>query len=463
MTASPPPRAATPRLTAARDGYHARLDALAANTAAGKCSPAQARAWAAASGRGFLHFAQQVGHAEHLGDDGVRRVMTPGAEHCTTCPGKARTFGSLAECLAETGGWPGDGSDECHGNCLCHLEPQRLYSVFADTSQSLVRRGGSSRWPTTPTTSNTPSPLTGRAGVGSGAGAPSGPATTSPAQVRSEPTGTLGPIAEAEALLQAKRGIPPEDQVPPEYREIERWAYKDHYLTALRPPPEVLQVGLPGAIGHAGHGRWHPLDLVHDEQYDRPAGWEPDPRATQLARQAALEYLAGLGLRDEHAEQTLWALKRWSQGHHGDPRVVGLVDRYLAVAPPYPGPILRGLSLPAAADGWPDLTRYDPRIFEGEERLVRPAGRPIGIDIERAFRVPRPKAFSGGRPLPGNVYEVLEVPHTGGSIRGFSVFWAQDEVILPRSVHLVPIRSARVLNPDGQPCAILHLRVRRQS
>ena len=52
----------------------------------------------------------------------VRRLLDPAAAHCTTCPPKAREYGSWNEMLAFTGGLPADGSDDCHSNCRCQIE-----------------------------------------------------------------------------------------------------------------------------------------------------------------------------------------------------------------------------------------------------------------------------------------------------------------------------------------------------
>ncbi|MBI2298754.1 MAG: hypothetical protein HYU66_07370 [Armatimonadetes bacterium] len=253
-------------------------------------------------------------------------------------------------------------------------------------------------------------------------------------------------MMEAAALLQAKRGIPPEDQVPPEYREVERWAYQEHYPTAP-PPEEILALGLPGAMGHVGHGLWQPIDLVSEALFSLPQGWSPDPASEMQAREAALGLLRDLGFTGDRPKQVLEALERWTRGFHDDPHVLGLVDRYLAAAPRFNGPIVRGFSLPVGRNGWPELGRYDPRAFAGERRTVRPAGKPPGLVLGRAFRVPRPKAFSAGRPFADNTYEVLAGSHAGKSIRGFSVFWAQDEVILPRGVRLMPVRIERIIRP----------------
>lgn len=52
----------------------------------------------------------------------VRRLLDPAAAHCTTCPPKAREYGSWNEMLAFTGGLPADGSDQCVSNCRCQIE-----------------------------------------------------------------------------------------------------------------------------------------------------------------------------------------------------------------------------------------------------------------------------------------------------------------------------------------------------
>lgn len=52
----------------------------------------------------------------------VRRVLDPGAEHCTTCPPKAREYSSWEDMLVYCGGLPADGSDSCRSNCRCIIE-----------------------------------------------------------------------------------------------------------------------------------------------------------------------------------------------------------------------------------------------------------------------------------------------------------------------------------------------------
>jgi len=52
----------------------------------------------------------------------VRRFLDPGAEHCPTCPPKAREYASWNEMLGFTGGLPADGSDDCQSNCRCQIE-----------------------------------------------------------------------------------------------------------------------------------------------------------------------------------------------------------------------------------------------------------------------------------------------------------------------------------------------------
>ena len=51
----------------------------------------------------------------------VRRVLDPLAQHCATCPPKAKEYPSWDAMVAEAG-IPGDGSDECNGRCRCHVE-----------------------------------------------------------------------------------------------------------------------------------------------------------------------------------------------------------------------------------------------------------------------------------------------------------------------------------------------------
>jgi len=52
----------------------------------------------------------------------VRRVLDPRADHCDTCPDKAREYNSWNEMLMYCGGLPADGSDQCHSNCRCTIE-----------------------------------------------------------------------------------------------------------------------------------------------------------------------------------------------------------------------------------------------------------------------------------------------------------------------------------------------------
>lgn len=108
----------------------------------GEISPAQARAWAEQGNRGAARAAQMAGATANIGDDGVRWTMQPGKEHCTDCPAFAQTYPDIDTLLAECGGLPGASASECHGNCYCSIEPQRLASVFTDTRDSLVRQGG---------------------------------------------------------------------------------------------------------------------------------------------------------------------------------------------------------------------------------------------------------------------------------------------------------------------------------
>lgn len=42
------------------------------------------------------------------------------AEHCRTCPPKAHRYRTFSEMVMKAG-IPGDGSDQCHGNCVCSV------------------------------------------------------------------------------------------------------------------------------------------------------------------------------------------------------------------------------------------------------------------------------------------------------------------------------------------------------
>lgn len=127
-----------------REQQRARIADLWERQRTGEISQAQARAWAESGNRGTVRAAQMAGATANIGDDGVRWVMNPAkAEaHCSDCPNYAQTYPDLDTMLAETGGLPGASASECRGNCWCSIEPQRLASVFEDTGDSLVRRGG---------------------------------------------------------------------------------------------------------------------------------------------------------------------------------------------------------------------------------------------------------------------------------------------------------------------------------
>jgi hypothetical protein len=66
-----------------------------------------------------------MGFGSEVGDQPVRRLLDPRADHCSTCPPKARDYDSFNQMIAETGGVPGDGSDECVANCRCSIEVER--------------------------------------------------------------------------------------------------------------------------------------------------------------------------------------------------------------------------------------------------------------------------------------------------------------------------------------------------
>ena len=55
------------------------------------------------------------------GDPPVRRYLDPTADHCETCPPKAREYESWSAMVAEVG-IPGDGQDQCDGNCRCGVD-----------------------------------------------------------------------------------------------------------------------------------------------------------------------------------------------------------------------------------------------------------------------------------------------------------------------------------------------------
>lgn len=92
-----------------------------------KISDKQARAWAAQAVRGSLWAASQI--AGLTGVSGpVVRVLGLTEHHCRTCPPKAGEYPSLAVAIAVCGGLPGDGSDDCHGNCYCRIMPRQAWA-----------------------------------------------------------------------------------------------------------------------------------------------------------------------------------------------------------------------------------------------------------------------------------------------------------------------------------------------
>lgn len=125
-----------------REQQRGAVSDLWRRASSGEISPAQARAWAEQGNRGTARAAQMAGATANIGDDGVRWVMDPGKEHCADCPAFAQTYPDIDTLISECGGLPGASASECHGNCYCSIEPQRLYSVFENTSESLARQGG---------------------------------------------------------------------------------------------------------------------------------------------------------------------------------------------------------------------------------------------------------------------------------------------------------------------------------
>lgn len=138
------------RLSEAQQRMEARFDALAEKLAGEEISLAQASVWAGQGSRGLIRAAGQMGSAARFEGQPVSRVMTAFEDHCLTCPGKAKIYPDLEAYLAETGGWPGDGSDQCHGNCLCSLEPATEFSVFGDETGGLLSPTGLPPLPTLP-------------------------------------------------------------------------------------------------------------------------------------------------------------------------------------------------------------------------------------------------------------------------------------------------------------------------
>lgn len=146
------------RLAAVQANAELRMGSLQERLLLGPDHPdgislAQANTWGAQAMRGLVRTAGQMGAAESFGDRPVRRGMTAFEAHCLTCPSKAGLYVNLAECIAKCGGWVGDGSDQCHGNCLCYVRPASITSVYGDDmSESLkVRLANLPPRPPTPT------------------------------------------------------------------------------------------------------------------------------------------------------------------------------------------------------------------------------------------------------------------------------------------------------------------------
>lgn len=74
-----------------------------------------AAVWLGMGGRVFEDARNGVTHK-------VYRYLDPNAKHCHTCPPKAGEYDSWSEMLRICGGLPGDGSDDCRGNCRCWVE-----------------------------------------------------------------------------------------------------------------------------------------------------------------------------------------------------------------------------------------------------------------------------------------------------------------------------------------------------
>lgn len=135
------------RVSEAAAQLELRLDELARRAGLDPDQPdaislAQAAAWGGQSGRGLIRASGQMAAAARFEGQPVSRIMTAFEDHCATCPGKARLYASVEAMVRECGGWPGDGSDECHGNCLCGLEPATEYSVYGDTTEGLLTPTG---------------------------------------------------------------------------------------------------------------------------------------------------------------------------------------------------------------------------------------------------------------------------------------------------------------------------------
>lgn len=66
------------------------------------------------------------------GDKPVRRFLDPAAKHCDTCPPKAAEYANWDTMVAECGGLPGDGSDDCDGGCRCGVEEEQQPGVWVE-------------------------------------------------------------------------------------------------------------------------------------------------------------------------------------------------------------------------------------------------------------------------------------------------------------------------------------------
>jgi hypothetical protein len=128
-------------LTAQADNIQVRIDALLDKLAAGDATEAQTIGWIAQTLGGGAHAGFVMGG---VGDETgqVYRVMAAESDHCVTCPPKARIYANLADCIDRCGGVPGDGSDQCCGNCNCHIEPAEPWNIAGGSG------GTAAGWPT---------------------------------------------------------------------------------------------------------------------------------------------------------------------------------------------------------------------------------------------------------------------------------------------------------------------------
>ena len=237
----------------------------------------------------------------------------------------------------------------------------------------------------------------------------------------------------------------PADQVAVRYRNLEREAYRRHRDAV---PGVLAAIGHQGRAGHVGS--WHPSELHPD--------YRPDALAAAGASGAALAFLRGLGYGEGEDRRVLAHLLRWCRGEYSRPEVAAVVDDYARrPGARYHGPIIRAIDLPPAADGRPDLSRFNPTVVRDvDSMMLRASAGDIGLRQGLAYESPVPRSYAASASCAGNLYEVVAEPHSAASLRAFSPLWGQDEVVLPAHTRLRVDRISQHNSPGEPPFVVVY-------